>query len=130
METNQASSLIGVVLGRARTAGEAAAVAGRFSRCPYCATFAATGRNTMGVFTLPADQKWWLTRLADDLTSRLGLESAEVLETKALDVSSPWSRGEVKPNSHPAPCGTDCRKCSQYRGECKGCPATMEYVGN
>jgi hypothetical protein len=130
MKTNQASPLIGVVLGQAETAAQAAEIAAKFGKCPYCASFSSTGRSAMGVFTLPQERRWWLTRLAEDPTVRLGLRRAEVLETKAIEASSAWTRGEVKPNLHPAPCGTDCRQCEVYGDGCKGCPATLDYMGN
>jgi hypothetical protein len=130
MKTNQAAPLVGVVLGHAASPAKAASIASTYSKCPYCASFSSTGRSAMGIFALPQDRRWWLDRIADSPTDRLGLSDAEVLFTKAIDASSPWARGDVKPNLHPAPCGTDCRKCPCYDKECKGCPATLDYLGD
>jgi hypothetical protein len=82
----------------------------------------------MGVFTLPQDRRWWLESIAADPGAKLGLKTAEVLETDVLEAASPWTRGEVKPNLHPAPCGADCRHCTCYGEECYGCPATLNFL--
>lgn len=130
METSKASPLVGVVLGHAASPAEAATIASTYGRCPYCASFSSTGRSAMGIFTLPPDRRWWWEQIAEDPQARLGLADADVLYTQALEASSPWSRGDVKPNLHPAPCGADCRSCKSYRNECDGCPATLDYLGN
>jgi hypothetical protein len=130
MKTNQAAPVVGVVLGQAATSPGAARIAERYGRCPYCASFSSTGRSAMGIFTVPPERRWWLQHVAANPEERLGLRSAEVLESKALEASSPWTRGEVKPNLHPAPCGADCRQCAFYGKECKGCPATLDYLGD
>jgi hypothetical protein len=128
MQANQATHLIGVVLGQADTTLKAAEIAAKYAKCPYCASFSSIGKSAMGVFTLPQDRRWWLESIADDPAAKLGLKTAEVLETSVLDASSPWTRGEVHPNLHPAPCGVDCRKCVCYCKPCEGCPATLDFV--
>ena len=128
MQTRQVAPIVGVVLGQAATPSEAATIASKYGRCPYCASFAAVGSSAMGVFAMPTDRQWWLDRIAADPADSLGFKSAEVLTTKAIEAFSPWSRGEVKPNLHPAPCGADCRRCKCYGKECRGCPATLDYM--
>ena len=128
MQANQATHLVGVVLGQADTSLKAAEIAKKYSKCPYCASFSSSGKSAMGVFTLPQERRWWLESLADDAGARLGLKTAEVLETSVLDASSPWTRGEVTPNLHPAPCGVDCRHCASYGKACDGCPATLDFL--
>ena len=128
MQANQATHLVGVVLGQADTPLKAAEIAARYVRCPYCASFSSTGRSAMGIFTLPQARRWWLEGIADDPGARLGLRTAEVLETSAIEASSAWTRGEVKPNLHPAPCGVDCRQCMRYGEACDGCPTTFDFL--
>jgi hypothetical protein len=130
VEAQSASPLVGVVLGNAATPSVASEIAGKYGRCPYCASFRSTGNSAMGIFALPPDRRWWLDRIAETPLANMGLKNAETIFTQAIDASSPWSRGEVKPNLHPAPCGRDCRQCSCYGGECKGCPATLDYLGD
>jgi hypothetical protein len=127
MKTAKATPLIGVVLGKTSTPAEASEIAHRFRKCPYCSSFQSTGNSAMGIFALPQGYEWWLNRLAGQSNGGLGFEDTEVIFTKAIEASSPWTRGDVKPNLHPAPCGTDCRQCSCYGNECNGCPATLEY---
>jgi hypothetical protein len=129
MKPDRSSFSTGVVLGQAASPNEAAAIADRYGRCPYCSSFASMGSSVMGIFTIPPARRWWLDNIAQDGGSQIGLKSAEALATEAIEASSPWSRGEVKPNLHPAPCGTDCRGCKRYKSECRGCPATLNYVG-
>ena len=128
MQANQATHLVGVVLGQADTPLRASEIAAKYARCPYCAYFSSSGKSAMGVFTLPQDRRWWLESIAADPRERLGLKTAEVLETDVLEAASPWTRGEVKPNLHPAPCGVDCRDCICYGEECYGCPATLDFL--
>ena len=128
MQANQATHLVGVVLGQADTPLKASEIIARYVKCPYCASFSSSGRSAMGVFTLPQDRRWWLESIADDPRASLGLRTAEVLETSAIEASSPWTRGEVKPNLHPAPCGVDCRQCVRYGEACDGCPATFDFL--
>jgi hypothetical protein len=122
--------LVGVVLGNAASPSAAAHVASTYGKCPYCASFQSTGNSAMGIFTLPPDRRWWLERIGETPLTNMGLNSAETVFTEAIEASSPWSRGEVKPNLHPAPCGKDCRQCPCYGGECKGCPSTLDYLGD
>ena len=130
MEMDRSSPFVGVVLGQAASPAEAAAIADKYGRCPYCSSFTHMGSSAMGIFAMPPERRWWLDDIAQDGGSRLGLENAEALVTEAIEASSPWSRGEAKPNLHPAPCGIDCRQCKRYGGECPGCPATLDYKGN
>jgi hypothetical protein len=130
MQTNQVAHLVGVVLGQAETPHRAAEIADRYAGCPYCASLSNKGSSLMGIFTLPQERRWWLEGIADDPGTQLGLQTAEVLETNAIKAASPWSRGEVKPNLHPAPCGSDCRQCDRYGACCVGCPATLDYRGS
>ncbi len=129
MKNPNGAPLIGVVLGSAATPGQADAIASRFGRCPFCASFSTLGNSTMGIYALPEYRRWWFDLIAKDPSARLGLEEAEVVFTDAIEASSPWSRCEVKPVLHPAPCGQDCRKCQYYGSKCEGCPATLDYRG-
>lgn len=128
MQANQATHLVGVVLGQADTSLKAAEIAKKYAKCPYCASFSSSGKSAMGVFALPQDRRWWLESVADDPGARMGLKTVEVLETSVLDASSPWTRGEVNANLHPAPCGVDCRQCVCYGNPCDGCPATLDFL--
>jgi hypothetical protein len=130
MKTSKASPLIGVVLGNAATPAEAARIADRYGRCPFCSSFATTGTSVMGIYAFPEERRWWFERIAADPRARFGFKDAEVLFTDAIAAASPWTRGDVKPNLHPAPCGVDCRQCPSYGNECEGCPATLDYKGN
>jgi hypothetical protein len=129
VEAHEVSSLVGVVLGHTATPAEAAEIAARYRRCPYCASFQSTGNSAMGIFTLPPERRWWLDRIGDNPETTMGFNYAEALFTKAIKGSSPWSRGDAKPNLSPAPCGKDCRKCACYGKQCDGCPATLDYMG-
>ncbi|MFH1314424.1 MAG: hypothetical protein ABIJ00_14530 [Candidatus Eisenbacteria bacterium] len=130
MEMDRTSPLVGVVLGQAASPSKAAEIADTYGRCPYCASFTTLGPSAMGMFAIPPERRWWLDNIAETAGSTLGFENAEALVTEAIDASSPWSRGDVKPNLHPAPCGTDCRQCHCYGHECQGCPATLDYLGS
>jgi len=129
MKNSQGVPLIGVVLGNALSASEVAAIAAKYGRCPFCASFSTLGNSAMAIYALPQHRRWWFDLIAQDPAARLGLKDAEVLFTTAIEASSPWSRREVKPVLHPAPCGKDCRKCEYYGTQCEGCPATLDYQG-
>jgi len=129
MKHPDGAPLIGVVLGNAPSPARAAEIAARYGRCPFCATFSTLGNSAMAIYALPESRRWWFDLIAEDPATRLGLQDAEVLFTSAIEASSPWSRHEVKPILHPAPCGKDCRKCSYYGVQCEGCPATLDYQG-
>jgi hypothetical protein len=84
----------------------------------------------IGVFSIPPEQRWWLQWVAEAPEETLGLESAAIAFPQAVEVLSPWARGEVCSELEQAPCGVDCRECSRYGQECAGCPATRYYLGS
>ncbi len=115
-----------LLVGRAPSEAEAEAFVHRSRGCPYAASYTATGRTVVGLFVLPAEKRWWL-EIADQ-PELLGLEALEIYFPAVVATSSPWSRGETQPVMETAPCGTDCLHCPQYRGRCRGCPATRHLA--
>lgn len=129
MTARKAPQLVGVLLGNSVTAEESALIAERYGGCPYCVSYTSAGCTVIGVFSLPADHRWWLEWVAQNPEETLGLTRAEVFFGQTVKALSPWARGDVKPESGQAPCRAKCTECPRYRQECEGCPATRDYLG-
>ena len=123
-----AKPLVGLLLGEAPTPEKAATIAGRYGACPYCVSYTCAGCTTVGVFSVPADRRWWLEWAAAEPKHTLGLTRAELLLAEDVPARSAWSRGETEPLLQRAPCGAVCLQCPKYHGDCKGCPATRYYL--
>jgi len=116
-------------MGEASTAEEAASIAETYRPCPYCVFYESTGRRVVGLFSLPADRRWWLEWVEESPQETLGLEWAKVAFPEGMAASSAWARGEVRSEGAQAPCKADCPDCRWYRDKCEGCPATTYYAG-
>ena len=123
-----AKPLVGLLLGEAPTPEKAATIVERYGACPYCVSFSCAGCTTVGVYTVPADHRWWLEWAAADPHHTLGLKRAELFVAQDVRAESPWSRGEVRGDRQRAPCDAVCLECPKYHGPCKGCPATQYHL--
>jgi hypothetical protein len=121
--------LCAILVGQAASETLAAEYAAEYGRCPYAASYTATGRLLLGVFVLPKDKRWWI-EIPAERPELLGLEHADLFFPEVVATSSPWSRGEVQPVLEAAPCGTDCGACPWYRDPCQGCPAAVAWTGS
>ncbi len=130
MPETKAKPIVGVLLGDAATPTKAASIADTYGQCPYCVCYVSAGHTVIGVFSFPSDHRWWLEWVAENPEGTIGLRYAEVFFAHAVEASSSWGRGEVRPNLNQAPCGADCRECLKYREACEGCPATHNYLGS
>lgn len=128
MKRKKIELLIGVLLGNSPTTKKSALIADTYRHCPYCVSYTSTGCTVVGIFSLPTDHRWWLQWVAENPEETLGLKCANVFFTQSVEAFSPWSRGNVKPNLEQAPCGAECLECPKYNKECKGCPATLNYL--
>ena len=96
--------------------------------CPYCCIYTSSGNTVVGVFSSPPERRRWL-ELLEKKPSVAGLRCVEIFFSQNVEAQSPWSLGEVFPNKHIAPCGTECGSCQWYKKECEGCPSTKYYLG-
>lgn len=112
---------------QAPTALDADDNAERMRRCPYVASYTSTGNLCIGVFVIPPEKRSWLEKPANE-PALMGMEQIHLNYVERGDVSSPWSRGEVRPVLDTPPCGSDCPKCPEYEFSCRGCIATVLYL--
>ena len=120
--------MTGLLIGTADTAERAAAVAGFFAKCPYCAGASHTGNTVLAVLSFPASHKWWFESMADDPAGTIGLQTAEAIYPARTSVQSPWSSGRLQPPLPQPPCGADCHTCGVYQRKCRGCPASRLFT--
>jgi hypothetical protein len=121
--------LVSVLFGYAPTPLKAAQIAETYRDCPFCISYKSSGRSVTGVFATPPDRRWWLDWVVDDPVDTVGLESAALFYPREVTAHSPWTRGQVQPDRDRPPCQADCRECSRYGGDCRGCPATRFFLG-
>jgi len=129
MSNSTTHPLVTVLFGYAPTPLKAAQIAETFQDCPFCVSYKSSGRSTTGIFSVPSDRRWWLDRMVEDPGDIIGLESAALFYPQEVTAFSPWTKGEVHPDRDLPPCRTDCRECSRYGCDCRGCPATRFFLG-
>lgn len=128
MTNAEKDPLVSVLFGYAPTALKAAQIADTYRHCPYCVSYKSSGRSATGIFSIPADHRWWLQRVVDAPSETVGFESAALFFPQEVTAFSPWARGEVQPDMDLAPCQEDCRRCPKYGDVCRGCPATRFFL--
>jgi len=126
--TEKKKILACILAGTAANNKKAAAVSEFFEKCPFC-VFSTNKDNTLfTVLTVPHDHKWWVESISEHPKDTVGLEKAEVFYPDSIEVTSPWSSGQVRLNQKKPPCGAECLTCHVYKKECPGCVATIHYI--
>jgi len=121
-------SIVGILLGKARTPAQAKSIAKWFSWCIYCNSCTNEGCLVIAVVAIPQHHRWWFESIAEHPKETVGLKQAEVFFTQHIKAASQWSSGSVKPILKRAPCGADCHWCPEYHKKCSGCLATQYYL--
>lgn len=130
MPKKKKEAITGILIGDAAQPEKAKLISETYSVCPYCCAFFNTGKNVIGVFAIPKENKWWLNWVADQPYETIGLKTAAVFFTSKVKASCSWLRGELVPTQQKAPCGAQCWECTKYLNECKGCPSTLYHLAN
>jgi hypothetical protein len=117
-----------ILVGTATNNRKAAGISRFFEKCPFCVFSTSKDNTIFTVLAVPFDHKWWVQSISDHPKDTVGLEKAEVFYPENIEVASPWSIGEVKPELDKPPCGAECLTCRVYKKACPGCPATKHYV--
>lgn len=120
--------LVGILVGTAEHADRARKIGAFFESCPYCVVSTSKDDTVVAVLTIPREHKWWLESIREQPEDTVGLEKAEVFYTTEVTAISQWSAGNVGPTLDRSPCGAQCRGCSVYKKECRGCPATIHFT--
>lgn len=119
-------TICAILVGKAPDQNKARSLVLASESCPYVALYTAKEDTIIAVFTLPKSQSNWIA-YPDVKPKFLELEPIATILTEQIQASSPWSRGEVKPEAYETPCQKRCDKCPRYRTSCDGCPATIFY---
>ena len=120
--------LVGILIGTAEHTDKAEKISAFFAKCPYCAFSTSTGKVVFTVLTIPFEHRWWLDSIKAQPKNTVGLEKAELFFVQEIEVTSPWSMGQIKPELDKSPCGATCPTCPLYKKECSGCPATIHRI--
>jgi len=130
MPHKKKDTVTAILVGDACTPEKSASIVDRYKVCPYCSSFYNSGKNVLGLFTIPKENKWWLNWVAELPAETMGLKSAAVFYTGKVKANCSWLKGELVPTQQKSPCGAQCWECSKYLGECKGCPATLYFLSS
>jgi hypothetical protein len=120
------NTICAIMVGKAANSQEAAKLVKAAKSCPYVSFYTAKDSTVMGIFCLPKNQREWL-EYPTEQPRILQLEPIMTIVTDEIMVSSPFSRGEVKPEAEETPCNKKCDKCPHYKDSCHGCPATIFF---
>jgi hypothetical protein len=119
----------GLLIGEARSEGEAEKKAQQFKDCPYVVFIGAFGDKYVEVSFIPEGHPWWLEASRGKQVAA-GLRITTVLITDEVTVTYPKGFKLRLPEEklEVAPCGLVCKECSLLE-RCSGCPATICYKG-
>ncbi len=102
-------------------------VASKFRRCPYVSFIATEGKRVFFIYSLPEEQRWWMSEIEKEPKRHMGLESVRVSYPERLYYPKRMRVRYPRHLTQVSYCDPEskftCASCPGYN-VCLGCPGT------